>query len=322
MSVRVTLLCGGVGGAKLARGFHLLSDDVDLTVIVNTGDDFEHLGFTICPDLDTVLYTLSGQANVAQGWGRQDESWTFMQVLRTLGGEDWFSLGDGDLALHTFRSERLRKGVRLSQVTAQVCNAWHVGATILPMSDDPVRTLVHTELGVLAFQRYFVEQRCAPRTSKISFDGADTARPAPGVVAAIQMADVVVIAPSNPYLSIDPILAVPGLSEVIKATKSAVIAVSPLVAGKAVKGPTAKLMTELGFDVGNAAIAGHYAELIDGLLVHVGDWAADGGPIFGRARTDRALRPTREADIMMRDDADRMRVARDVLRFAGELGSR
>jgi LPPG:FO 2-phospho-L-lactate transferase len=310
MTTRVTLLCGGVGGAKLARGLHLLAPEVDLTVIVNTGDDFEHLGLTICPDIDTVVYTLSGQANRAQGWGRQDESWTFMRVLRSLGGEDWFQLGDGDLALHTLRTARLRQGARLSEVTAAVCCAWQVSATILPMSDDPVRTQVHTDEGVLAFQRYFVARRCAPRTHKITFDGSESARPAPGVLAAIETADSVVIAPSNPYLSIDPILSVAGIAEAIKATKAPVVAVSPLVSGKAVKGPTDKLMQELGFDVGNDAIVGHYQNLLDGLLIHEGDAAASSGPVVVAA------------DILMRDDADRMRVARDVIRFAREIGRR
>jgi LPPG:FO 2-phospho-L-lactate transferase len=310
MSARITLLCGGVGGAKLARGLHLLGEEVDLTVIVNTGDDFEHLGLTICPDLDTVVYTLSGQANRAQGWGREDESWTFMRVLRSLGGEDWFQLGDGDLALHALRTARLRQGARLSEVTAAVCGAWQVRSTILPMSDDPVRTQVHTDEGVLAFQRYFVERRCAPRTHKISFDGSDTARPAPGVTTAIETADIVVIAPSNPYLSIDPMLSVPGISEAIKATNAPVVAVSPLVSGKAVKGPTDKLMKELGFDVGNDAIVGHYRMLLDGLLIHEGDAAASGGP------------QVRAANILMREDSDRIRVARDVIRFAREIGSR
>lgn len=288
----------------------MLAPDVTLTVIVNTGDDFEHLGFTICPDLDTVTYTLSGQASRSQGWGREDESWTFMRVLRSLGGQDWFQLGDGDLALHTVRSERLRQGASLSQVTSAVCGAWQVAANILPMSDDPVRTLVHTDEGVLPFQRYFVERRCAPRTSKISFHGAEAARPGPGVLTSIQDTDVVVIAPSNPYLSIDPILSVAGIVEAIETTSAPVVAVSPLVAGKAVKGPTDKLMLELGFEVGNSAIAAHYERLLDGLLVHEGDSAVG------------VVVQTRAADIMMRDDADKLRVARDVMRLAEEVERR
>jgi LPPG:FO 2-phospho-L-lactate transferase len=307
MSTRVALLCGGVGGAKLARGLHLLTGEVDLTVIVNTGDDFEHLGFTICPDVDTVLYTLSGQANRAQGWGREDESWSFMRVLRSLGGEDWFQLGDGDLALHAFRTERLRQGVPLSAVTAAVCSTWQIASPILPMSDQPVRTLVHTDEGVLAFQRYFVERRCAPRTHAIHFSGSDAAQPAPGVVAALEAADVIVVAPSNPYLSIDPILSVAGIARALAAAKAPVVAVSPLVAGKAVKGPTDKLMRELGVEVGNDAIVTHYGALLDGLLLHEGDAVAATGL------------PVRAANTLMRDDADRMRVARDVLRLAREL---
>lgn len=271
MSSRVALLCGGVGGAKLARGFHMLWPEADLAVIVNTGDDFEHLGLTICPDLDTVLYTLTGQANRAQGWGREDESWTFMRVLRSLGGEDWFSLGDGDLALHVIRTQRLREGERLSGIVAEISAAWQLRSTVIPMSDDPVRTMVRTEDGVLPFQRYFVEQRCQPRTRSISFEGAGTARPAPGVVPAIEAADVVVIAPSNPYLSIDPIFSVPGISDAIKRTPAPVIAVSPLVSGKAVKGPTDKLMSELGFEVSNETVARHYQGMIDGLVIHEGD---------------------------------------------------
>ncbi len=307
MSSRVALLCGGVGGAKLARGFHMLWPEADLAVIVNTGDDFEHLGLTICPDLDTVLYTLTGQANRAQGWGREDESWTFMRVLRSLGGEDWFSLGDGDLALHVIRTQRLREGERLSGIVAEISAAWQLRSTVIPMSDDPVRTMVRTEDGVLPFQRYFVEQRCQPRTRSISFEGAGTARPAPGVVPAIEAADVVVIAPSNPYLSIDPIFSVPGISDAIKRTPAPVIAVSPLVSGKAVKGPTDKLMSELGFEVSNETVARHYQGMIDGLVIHEGDPVPDFAPAVQSANT------------LMLADADRMQVARDVLRFSDRI---
>jgi LPPG:FO 2-phospho-L-lactate transferase len=304
--MRIVALAGGVGGAKLAHGLAQCLPPQDLTIIVNTGDDFEHLGLLICPDIDTVLYTLTSQANQAQGWGREDESWTFMRVLRSLGGEDWFQLGDGDLALHIFRTERMRQGRRLSGVIAEVSLAWQLGTAVLPMSDHPVRTLVHTDEGVLAFQRYFVEQRCRPKVGQISFAGSETARPGPGVLDAIDAADVIAIAPSNPYLSIDPILSVPGMGDAIRRARAPVVAVSPLVAGKAVKGPTDKLMAELGFEIGNATIARHYAGLINGLLVHQDD------PAPTDVRTARA-------DIMMRDDRDRMRVARDVLALAIEV---
>jgi LPPG:FO 2-phospho-L-lactate transferase len=306
MSVKLALLCGGVGGAKLARGFHLLAPDVELSIIVNTGDDFEHLGLLICPDIDTVLYTLTGQANQAQGWGREDESWTFMRVLRSLGGEDWFQLGDGDLALHVLRTERMRQGLRLSQLVAEVSKAWQLGTAVLPMSDHPVRTLVHSDEGVLAFQRYFVERRCRPQVQQISFAGLELARPGPGVLDAIEQADIIAIAPSNPYLSIDPILAVPGIAAAIRKAGVPVVAVSPLVGGKAVKGPTDKLMGELGFEIGNATIVRHYDGLIDGLLVHQDDAAPDSVH-------------TARANTLMRDDNDRMRVARDVLALAVQV---
>lgn len=303
MTTRVTLLCGGVGGAKLARGLNLLGD-VELTVIVNTGDDFEHLGFTICPDLDTVLYTLSGQANRAQGWGREDESWTFMRVMRTLGGEDWFQLGDGDLALHATRSEQLRRGVPLSTFIASVCAAWQIRARVLPMSDQPVRTQVHTDEGILSFQRYFVARRCEPRTQRIQFEGARDARPGPGVLAAIESADAVVVAPSNPYLSIDPMLAVAEIERALVAARAPVVAVSPLVAGKAVKGPTDKLMRELGIAVGNDAIAHHYRAFLTGLVIHDGD------------RSPREGLAVLRTDTLMRSDDDRVRVAQAVLELA------
>lgn len=309
MSARVTMLCGGVGGAKLARGFQLLAPDVDLTVIVNTGDDFEHLGLLICPDLDTLIYTLTGQANRAQGWGREDESWTFMRVLRTLGGDDWFLLGDGDLALHLYRNERLRAGRRLSGVVADVAAAWGLSTKVLPMSDHPVRTMVHTEEGILPFQEYFVRRRCDPRTSAISFMGIEAAQPAPGVLDAITTADILVLAPSNPFLSIDPILRVPGIKDAIRARCQPAIAVSPLVGGKAVKGPTDKLMGEMGLDVANEAIASHYHGLINGLLIHEGDPSP-------------AELCSEEENILMRDDADKRRVATRVLSFAVQIAGR
>jgi LPPG:FO 2-phospho-L-lactate transferase len=309
MTTRVAMLCGGVGGAKLALGFHRLSPQVELTVIVNTGDDFEHLGLTVCPDVDTVLYTLTGQSNRAQGWGREDETWTFLRVVRSLGGEDWFALGDGDLALHILRTQRLRAGEALGAIVQDIARAWQLTSTIIPMSNQPVRTMVQTDEGMLAFQRYFVQRRCQPRTQAISFAGCEQARPAPGVIEAIAAADVVAIAPSNPYLSVDPILSVPGIAAALKRTSAPVIAVSPLVAGKAVKGPTAKLMAELGLEVSNETIARHYAELIDGLIVHQGDPAPT---------TPLAVRAT---DTLMNDDADRARVARAVLALADEIAA-
>ena len=245
----VVVLTGGVGGAKLVLGLCHAIDPAEVVAIVNTGDDFTHLGLRISPDIDTLLYTLSGKANSVQGWGREGESWGFMTALRELGGSDWFLLGDGDLALHVLRTAALAAGGTLSETTAAFARSWGLQATILPMTDDPVATQVETDEGPLAFQRYFVARRCEPRVSEIRFLGAPTARPAPGVLAAIAAAEAILIAPSNPFLSVDPVLAVPGLRQALRDARAPVIAVSPIVGGKAVKGPTAKLMAELGIDI-------------------------------------------------------------------------
>lgn len=305
----VVVLTGGVGGAKLVLGLQQLVAPERLTAIVNTGDDFRHLGLWISPDIDTLLYTLSGQANAAQGWGREGESWTFMAALRRLGGEDWFQLGDGDLALHVQRSLRLAAGNSLTAITADVARAWGIGARILPMSDQPVATHLDTDEGPLAFQHYFVERRCAPRVRAIRFEGAEAASPAPGVLDAIASRDTraILIAPSNPFLSIDPILAVPGLRAALCAAPAPVVAVSPIVGGQAVKGPTAKLMGEMGIAVSPAAICTHYGDVVDALLVDERDDVA-ALPI-----------PHRSCDTLMHDLADRVRVAEAALALAASL---
>lgn len=300
---RVAVLTGGVGGAKLLLGLTHAMPARDITAIVNTSDDFRHLGLHISPDVDTLLYTLSGKANHAQGWGREGESWDFMAALRELGGEDWFQLGDGDLALHVLRSERLARGESLSDITRVFAKAWGIEVEILPMSNAAVATMLTTNEGELEFQRYFVERRCAPKVSGIAFMGADEAGPAPGVVEAIAGADAVLIAPSNPYLSIDPILSVTEIAAALRQTKAPVVAVSPLVGGRAVKGPTAKLMHELGFAPTNAAIAAHYSAIIDGLLIHSGDDSPSGIAVAA-------------TDTMMNTLEDRARVARAALDFA------
>lgn len=305
--IRVTVLTGGVGGAKLVLGLAHAMAPEDVTAIVNTGDDFRHKGLHISPDIDTLLYTLSGKANQSQGWGRAGESWNFMAALKELGGEDWFLLGDGDLALHVLRTERLARGESLTAITKAFAAAWRIGVNVLPMSDAPVETLLSTDDGELEFQRYFVERRCAPKVSRIAFRGAASAAPAPGVVEAIRGADIVLIAPSNPYLSVDPILAVTGIATALRETAAPVVAVSPLVGGKAVKGPTAKLMQELGVPVTNAAIAAHYADFIDGLLIDGSDEAPDDLPV---ARTS----------TLMASLDDRVRVARASLDLARTLG--
>ncbi|MEJ2411029.1 MAG: 2-phospho-L-lactate transferase [Novosphingobium sp.] len=303
MTRSIVVLTGGVGGAKLVLGLQSLVPPGQLTAIVNTGDDFRHLGLHISPDIDTLLYTLSGKANAVQGWGREGETWSFMSALRELGGEDWFALGDQDLALHVLRSMRLASGERLAAITRDFARHWGIGTEVLPMSEQSVLTHVRTEEGVLEFQRYFVERRCQPVVTGVEFRGAGDALPSPGVTAAIASADVIMIAPSNPFLSIDPMLAIPGLRQALAARRAPAVAVSPIVGGKAVKGPTAKLMAEMGLEANNAAIARHYDGLIDGLLVDTPD-SAPAGLAIGRA------------DIMMHGLEDKVRVARAALDLA------
>jgi len=223
---RVVAVSGGIGGAKLALGLYRALPAHALCVIVNSGDDFEPFGLAVSPDLDTVLYTLAGLDNPETGWGRRDETWTFMRVLKSLGGETWFRLGDGDLALHVERTRRLKAGEPLSAVMDDVARRWGVAARILPMSDDSVRTIVETDLGTMPFQEYFVARRCAPQVVAIRFDGAGAARPQPDALAALkdEATEAIVICPSNPYLSIDPILALPALREALAAAPAPVIA--------------------------------------------------------------------------------------------------
>jgi LPPG:FO 2-phospho-L-lactate transferase len=291
MSDRVVVLTGGVGGAKLALGLCHAMPAESVTAIVNTGDDFSHLGLWISPDLDTLLYTLSGKSDEVRGWGRAGESWNFMEVLRTLGGEDWFQLGDGDLALHVERTRRLQAGQSLTEVMADYARAWHVAAEILPMSDQPVATWLNTDAGLLPFQRYFVERRCVPRATSVRFEGAKQAMPGPDVIARLT--------------SIDPILAGPGIREALASAAAPVVAVSPLVGGDAVKGPTRKLMDELGVPATPRAIADHYAGIIDALLIDERDRSA---PLPETAHDF--------CDTLMRTLDDRIRVARAALDLA------
>jgi len=307
--VKVTVLTGGVGGAKLVLGLIRLLPPAEVTAIVNTGDDFVHLGLPVSPDIDTLLYTLSGRSNAEQGWGRAGETWSFMATLRELGGPDWFNLGDGDLALHVTRLAAFAAGGTLSAVTARIARAWGLASPILPMSDDPVATLVDTDAGRLSFQDYFVRLRCAPALRAVVFEGAEAARPAPGVIDAIAGADVILIAPSNPWLSVDPLLAVQGIRAALAGAKAPVVAVSPLVGGQAVKGPTAKLMAELGLPLTHASIAAHYDGLIDGLLIDTPDDAAGVDVAVARTGT------------LMLSLEDRVRVAQAAVDFARALAT-
>jgi LPPG:FO 2-phospho-L-lactate transferase len=261
----VLALSGGIGGAKLALGLYRILASGALTVVANTGDDFTHLGLAISPDTDTLLYTLAGLDDPERGWGRRDETWTFMKALESLGGETWFNLGDGDLATHVERTRRLAAGEALSEITDDFRRRLGIKARLLPMTDDPVRSRLRTDGGWLDFQDYFVHQRCEPIVGEIAFTGVDRARPQPEFMRALadQNLKAVVICPSNPFISIDPILALPGVREALRGCAAPVVAVSPIIGGKAVKGPTAKMMAELGVAVDAAAVARHYGDLLD-----------------------------------------------------------
>ncbi|MFN4089113.1 MAG: 2-phospho-L-lactate transferase [Alphaproteobacteria bacterium] len=316
MSGRVLALSGGIGGAKLALGLAQLVPSSDLVIAANPGDDFEHLGLTICPDLDTLVYTLAGLADAERGWGRRGETWNFMAALGELGGETWFNLGDRDLALHAERTRRLRAGQTLSAVTADLCARLGVGPRIVPATDQPVRTIVETPDGPLPFQHYFVRLRCAPQVTGFRFEGAAAARPSPDFAAALADPGLaaVVICPSNPFISIDPILAVPGVVEALAGVRAPVVAVSPVIGGAAVKGPTAKMLAELGRDVSAAAVARHYRGRIrlDGYLVDEADAAA--AAAMGAEGLAVAVGHT-----LMTDVDSKVAVARAVLDLAASL---
>jgi LPPG:FO 2-phospho-L-lactate transferase len=308
----VVALSGGIGGAKLVLGLSRVMPAGDLLVIANTGDDFEHLGLAISPDLDTLMYTLAGLDDPQQGWGRRDETWTFMAALASLGGETWFKLGDGDLAVHVERTRRLRAGESLSGITADLCRRLGLASRIVPMSDDRVRTRLATDHGLLDFQDYFVRQRCAPVLRKVIYEGAPAARAHADAIAALGDPGLraVVICPSNPFVSIEPILAVPGIVEAMAHCPAPVIAVSPIIAGRAVKGPTAKMMAELGLPVTAQAVARRYAHLLDGFILDHADAAGAQGLDI----------PTATEKTLMRTLADREALARAVLAHADALG--
>jgi LPPG:FO 2-phospho-L-lactate transferase len=305
----VLALSGGIGGAKLALGLYRVLPPGELTVVANTGDDFEHLGLTISPDVDTLLYTLAGIDNPELGWGRRDETWTFMAALETLGGGTWFKLGDGDLATHVERTRRLGAGESLSQVTDDFRRRLGIAARLLPMSDDRVRTRLRTDEGWLDFQDYFVRLRASPVVREIAYAGASEARANPDFLTALASDDLelVVICPSNPFLSIDPILSLPRVRDALRACRAPVVAVSPIIGGKAVKGPTAKIMAELGLPVGASVVARHYEDIID---VFVAD-EADSNEV------EELVIPVRLAHTLMSTIEDREALARAVLAAAG-----
>ena len=308
---QVLALSGGIGGAKLALGLYQELSADTLSVLCNTGDDFTHLDLRISPDIDTVLYTLAGLSNRELGWGREGETWTFMQALQAIGGASWFRLGDGDLALHIERTRRLQAGESLSAVMDDIRRQLQVRAQILPMCDQPVPTRVHTPQGTLPFQEYFVKLQCAPRVTGFEFQNVRQAQPNPALHALLAGDSLlaIVICPSNPFISIDPILAVPGLREALRTCSAPVIAVSPVVGGKAVKGPTAKMMDELSLAVSAQTVAAHYGDLLDGFVLDHED----------ATLADSLALPCRVTTTWMRSDADKRALAREVLDFAQAL---
>ena len=318
--MKIVALAGGVGGAKLADGLAQILPPEDLTIVVNTGDDFDHLGLTICPDLDTVCYTLAGLANPETGWGRLGESWQVLENIGRLGGPDWFRLGDKDLATHLERARRLRSGESLSQITRDFCRAWGVKHSVLPMSDEPVRTIVDTvEYGELPFQEYFVHRKCEPKVKGFRFEGVESAKPAPGLLEAIEQANALVICPSNPWVSIDPILKVlanrpdPSFPPSLAwkgglGGLGCVVAVSPIIGGQTVKGPAAKMFAELGIQPSALAVADHYGNLLTHFVLDTFD--ADLAPIIQRLNIQILTTNT-----LMKTSAERRRLAEIVLHF-------
>ncbi len=310
----VLLLSGGVGGARMARGLAAALPADALKVLVNTGDDFDHYGLRICPDLDTVTYTLGGVSDEERGWGRRDESWAFLDSLGALGGETWFQLGDRDMALHVLRSWMLRQGSRPTEIAAHMATRFGIAATLLPMADEPVATMLETDRGLLSFQDYFVRHRGGPKVRSVRFDGVAQAAPTAELRAALAdpALEMIVIAPSNPFLSIDPILAVPGLRDALSGAGVPVVAVSPIVGGAAVKGPLAAILEGYGLAVSPVSIAAHYRGLLDGFVIDEADAALAGG--FGADAP-----PVLATGTMMTGPEASRRLADAVLAFGRDL---
>lgn len=317
LSGPVLALSGGVGGAKLATGLAGCLDADELVVVANTGDDFEHLGLLISPDLDSVMYALAGINDDGRGWGLADESWAFMDQVARYDDQQWFRLGDRDLATHVLRSDALRRGLTLSQVTADLSGRLGVETSLLPMSDQPVRTVIGTDAGPLPFQAWFVRERCAPAVRSVHFDGIDSARPNPlwfDRLAAGEFA-AVVICPSNPFVSVEPILSLPGVRDALAAAAAPVVAVSPIIGGEALKGPAAKMLAEFDLPSTAVAVAEYYGKLLDGFIIDERD-----APLAAEI----AAGPTAcevTATIMKTYD-DKCRLARFTLEFAASLAGR
>lgn len=309
---RVLALSGGVGGARMARALADVLPPGALSVAVNVADDFTHLGLAISPDLDTVMYTLADRVNPETGWGRRNESWAFMAALGEVGGETWFRLGDTDLAVHIERTRLLAAGKSLSSITRHFCERFGIAAEILPVTDDPVATMVATAEGELAFQDYFVRRRCEPAVLGLRFAGVERARLNPRISALLldPALTAIIIGPSNPFVSVGPVLATPGLRAALARAGAPIIAVSPIIGGEAVKGPAAKMMRERGIDPSARAVAEEYGTLLDGFVVDEVD----------RAEAPRISGPSvLVTQTLMQDGETRKRLARSVLAFAEAL---
>lgn len=305
---KIALLAGGVGGARMAEGLARALPAGALTVIANVGDDERFYGLHVSPDIDTLIYTLSDRIDRGQGWGVKADTTRALDVLRDLEAPVWMKLGDADFGLHIWRSWRLSEGASLTEITAESASRLGARAAVLPATDDPLRTRLKTDQGWMDFQPWFVGARCAPRVEALRYEGAQNAAASPAALSAIGNADAIVVAPSNPLLSIEPILAVAGIAEALREARAPVVGVSPLIAGKAVKGPLARLLEDLDLPGGAAGIAGRYRGLIDGFVVDRNDTAdiaairADGVAVLG-------------TDIMMPDPAGAERLARELLAF-------
>ena len=307
--MRIALLAGGVGGARFARALVDVVDPAGLTIIGNVGDDVDVLGLHVSPDLDTILYTLAGLADEDRGWGRRDETWNALATVAELGEDAWFRLGDRDLGLHLVRTLALRRGESLSDVTARLADRLGVEPEIVPATDDPLRTWIETSAGEFPFQDWFVRRGHRDDVDGVRFEGAETARPAPGVLEAIADADVVLIAPSNPYVSVAPILAVAEIRRALEERRVTAVAVSPLIGGRAVKGPADRMLARLAGGTSAAHVAGIYAGLVDALVIDRVD-AHDANGVV-----ELGIRPI-VAETLMRDDAARRRLAEAALDVA------
>ena len=314
---RVLALTGGVGGAKLARGLAGVLSGSQLTIAANTADDFDYWGLRICPDLDSVMYALADLNDDVRGWGLKDESWRAGIAMRRLGGDEWFQIGDQDVATHIFRSQMLARGASLLDVTEKLCAGLGIAPSLVPMSEDKVATKVNTDLGWLDFQEYFVRDQCEPEVRGLAFEGIESADLHPAIVDILEADDLdaIIICPSNPFVSVDPILSLQGCRVLLEAAKAPIIAVSPIIAGRAVKGPAAKMMRELAMPASALAVASYYGDLLDGYVLDEldADYASD----VAALGIDVCIAPT-----MMTDLDSKVRLAEIVLDFAAGITTR